>query len=382
MGVDTKLSTGSALVEELKGPYLVARFQRWCGVRRVTKKKSDDNNDGDDTGGYEVQRKWLHYLFLFGTSLGDELFYSIFFTFWFWSVDGAVGRRVVLVWAICMYVGQSLKDIIRWPRPSSPPAVKMESRWNLEYGMPSTHAIVGAEVPLSIIYFTSSRYQYSVWMGITVAVSICTLVCLSRLYLGMHSVLDILAGLTLVGLLLPVVIPLVDTLDSFFFTHEMGGFSLIALGLLLCLCYPTGDRWTPARGDTFVIVGSAIGLNLGSWLNYQLGIIRGPPPSSPPYAVMWPTGHMIGLLVLRQILGLILVVLSKTIGRKLMTSLQTRLQLPDERLKSTTEKNPGIVTELFTKFFTYILVGFTVTHIATNLFRSLGIERPSFHTEI
>jgi len=198
----------------------------------------------------------------------------------------------------------------------------------------------------------------------------------------MHSVLDIIAGLALVGVLLPVVIPLVDKLDSFFFTHEMGGFSLVAVGLLLCLCYPTGDRWTPARGDTFVIVGSATGLLLGSWLNYQLGIIRGPPPSSPPYAVMWPTKHMVGLAVLRQLLGLVLVVLSKTIGKKLMTTLQARLQLPEERLISIAEKKPGLITELFTKFFTYILVGFTVTHVATNLFRTLGIERPSFHTEI
>lgn len=143
-----------SLFEELKGPFLVARFQRACGIRR--KDRSKDKEDE-----YVIENKWLHYLFLFGTSLGDEMFYSIFFTFWFWNVDGAVGRRVVLVWALCMYIGQCLKDIIRWPRPSSPPVFKLESKWSLEYGMPSTHAIVGAAVPLTIIYFTSSRYMVS-----------------------------------------------------------------------------------------------------------------------------------------------------------------------------------------------------------------------------
>lgn len=190
----------------------------------------------------------------------------------------------------------------------------------------------------------------------------------------MHSVLDIIAGLTLVFILLPVVIPLVDNLDSFFLTHELGGFSLVASGILLCLCYPSGDRWTPARGDTFVIMGSAIGLNLGHWMNYQLGIIRGPPPSSPPYVVMWPTLAMSLLALVRQILGLVLVVLSKSVAKKLVTFVQARLQLQQHK--------PGVITELFTKFFSYVVVGFTVTHIAPNIFRNLNIERPTFHTEI
>ncbi|CAL8140379.1 unnamed protein product [Orchesella dallaii] len=390
----------SEVFEELKGPHLVARFQNFCGLR-LKKKEVDIGGGGGgaseggdiaeekcdekkNSSSLEIDYKWLLYLFLFGTSLGDETFYSIFFTFWFWSVDGAVGRRVVLVWGICMYIGQSLKDIIRWPRPSSPPVVKLERKWELEYGMPSTHAIVGAAVPLSIVIFTSSRYQYSVEIGIAIAITICTLVCLSRLYLGMHSVLDILAGLTLVASLLPMVIPLVDKLDSFFLTHELGGLSLIALGFFLCLCYPSGDRWTPARGDTFVIVGSAVGMNLGGWLNYQMGILRGPPPSSPPYVVMWPTGNMILLALLRQCLGLVVVLLSKVMAKKLAHLCLMKVKSCGELEKQEDDDamKPGMGTELFTKFLTYLLVGLSVTYASPNLFRGLGIERPTFHTEI
>lgn len=118
-------------------------------------------------------------------------------------------------------------------------------------------------------------------------------------------------------------------------------------------------------------------MNLGHWTNYQLGIIRGPPPSSPPYVVMWPTMTMIMLALIRQILGLVLVVLSKTVSKKLAIFIQARLQLQQhDSIK------PGIVTELFTKFFCYVMVGFTVTHIAPNTFRYLQIERNTFHTEI
>jgi membrane-associated phospholipid phosphatase len=36
---------------------------------------------------------------------------------------------------------------------------QLESKWALEYGMPSTHAMVGLAVPFSILVFTYGRYQ-------------------------------------------------------------------------------------------------------------------------------------------------------------------------------------------------------------------------------
>lgn len=55
---------------------------------------------------FVVKNRFWYYLFLFGTELGDEIFYSAFIPFWFWNIDGAVGRRVVLVWAIVMSIGK------------------------------------------------------------------------------------------------------------------------------------------------------------------------------------------------------------------------------------------------------------------------------------
>ena len=49
-----------------------------------------------------------YYFFYFGTQLGDETWYSIFFCFWFWNIDGAVGRRLMLVWNLIMYIGQGI----------------------------------------------------------------------------------------------------------------------------------------------------------------------------------------------------------------------------------------------------------------------------------
>ena len=56
-----------------------------------------------------------------------------------------------------------MKDIVRWPRPSVPTVVQLETKWALEYGMPSTHAMVGLAVPCSILYFTVGRYQVCIY---------------------------------------------------------------------------------------------------------------------------------------------------------------------------------------------------------------------------
>lgn len=86
----------------------------------------------------------------------------------------------------------------------------MEPEYAIEYGMPSTHAMVGSVLPFSMVIFTMHRYdvsknfplmkkllnfgidlyfQYPAWIGFVFAALWCTLVCGSRLYLGMHSVL-------------------------------------------------------------------------------------------------------------------------------------------------------------------------------------------------
>lgn len=110
-------------------------------VTNSRKSQSATENEISDSAGYQITNKFWYYLFVIGTELGDELFYATMIPFWFWNVDGAVGRRVVFVWSIVMYIGQVLKDIIRWPRPG-PPVQRLQNKWSIEYGMPSTHSMV------------------------------------------------------------------------------------------------------------------------------------------------------------------------------------------------------------------------------------------------
>lgn len=101
------------IVEYLKEPILVANVQKYFGVE-VASKNSRDCKNGEECSKdeekleYKIKNKLWYFIFMFGTALGDELFYSCFIPFWFWNIDGAVGRRVVLVWAIVMYIGNLL----------------------------------------------------------------------------------------------------------------------------------------------------------------------------------------------------------------------------------------------------------------------------------
>lgn len=67
--------------------------------------KHKETSTPSNNPNYAIANSFWYYTFIFGTELGDEIFYSTFIPFLFWNIDGAVGQRVVLVWAIVMTIG-------------------------------------------------------------------------------------------------------------------------------------------------------------------------------------------------------------------------------------------------------------------------------------
>lgn len=114
---------------------------------------------GDAGQEFLIENRFLYYLFTFGTELGNELFYITFFPFVIWNLDAFVGRRLIMVWVWVMYLGQCTKDVFGWPRPASPPVVKVEMFYNSEYSMPSTHAMSGTAIPFSLFFMTYGRWE-------------------------------------------------------------------------------------------------------------------------------------------------------------------------------------------------------------------------------
>ena len=107
----------------------------------------------------QVNKLW-YYFFLLGTQLGEEPFCAFFFSFWFWNIDASIGRQLVLVWSLVMYLGQALKDVIQWERPRMPVVVQLQSKWSEEFRMPSTHAMMGLALPSATFYLTVAKYSF------------------------------------------------------------------------------------------------------------------------------------------------------------------------------------------------------------------------------
>lgn len=331
-----------------------------------------------------IGNKFWYYVFVLGTALGDEIFYATFIPFWFWNIDGAVGRRVVLVWTVVMYIGQGFKDIIRWPRPG-PPVQKLQNKWAIEYGMPSTHAMVGFSIPFSVLLYTMNRYQYPIHWGLIFSIAWCTLICVSRLYLGMHSVLDIAAGLLLtVALMLPLV-PLVDALDHVLLTAYISPLVVLFISILAIIYYPNSDKWTPTRGDTTMIVSVCAGILIGAWANYQLGHMTAA-PDKPPYEIIWPSTPMLGCTILRTVLGLCGVLATRAIAKSFSYAFVCAILGKDKNelrnSENSLDNKNKIIVELSYKYFTYGMIGFNTLFIFPTVFNLIGIDRPTFYTEI
>ncbi|XP_047509650.1 sphingosine-1-phosphate phosphatase 1-like [Pieris napi] len=349
---------------------------------------SSDTETSEESGPDELDlmigNKFWYYLFVIGTALGDEIFYATFIPFWFWNVDGAVGRRVVLVWTVVMYIGQGFKDIIRWPRPGYP-VKKLQDKWAIEYGMPSTHAMVGVSIPFSVLFYTMDRYQYPMHWGLIIAISWCTLICVSRVYLGMHSVLDIAAGLVLAFTLLLVLVPLVDYLDALLLTSHSAPLVVFAVSILVIVYHPQSDKWTPTRGDTTMIVSVCAGILIGSWINYQLGNMS-PPQATPPYRIIWPSVEMFGCLLLRTTLGFCGVLATRAIAKSFSYAVICALLGRDKNelrnSEDSLDNKHKIFVECCYKYFTCGLIGLNTTYVFPNVFDLLQINRPTYYTEI
>ncbi|KAF1376594.1 hypothetical protein PFLUV_G00213090 [Perca fluviatilis] len=199
---------------------------------------------GDVGQEFLIHNKFLFYLFTFGTELGNEMFFIVFFPFVFWNVDALVSRRLIIVWAWNLFVGQSTKDMVRWSRPASPPVVKVEVFYNSEYSMPSTHAMTGTAIPFCLFMLTYGRWQYPFLFGFCVALSWSVLVCVSRVYMGMHSILEVITGFLYSLLILAFFQPVLDKIDSFYMMDHFAPLVIIVSHVSLGLVAFSLDSWS------------------------------------------------------------------------------------------------------------------------------------------
>ncbi|XP_063295017.1 sphingosine-1-phosphate phosphatase 1 [Pelobates fuscus] len=327
---------------------------------------------GEPGQAFSIRNPLLYYLFSFGTELGNELFYISFFPFWMWNVDPWVARRLVIVWVWVMYLGQCTKDLIRWPRPPSPPVIKLEVFYNSEYSMPSTHAMSGTAIPLSVLLLTYGRWQYSLVFGIGLTISWCSLVCLSRVYMGMHSILDVIAGFLYAILIIIVFHPLFEIIDTFNITYKYAPFAIIGLHLAMGIFSFTLDTWSTSRGDTAQILGSGAGIACGSHVNYMLGLMLEPSPDLLPLIPPPITVTLFGKALLRFLIGVVVLLVIRAAMKKISIPLACKVfGIPCHDIRKARQR---MEVELPYRYITYGSVGFGAMFVVPYLFTWIGLH--------
>ncbi|WP_026127896.1 phosphatase PAP2 family protein, partial [Nocardiopsis lucentensis] len=127
------------------------------------------------------------------TGLGSQTFIVLLITLVFWCVNAGTGARLFVAVVASGAVNYLLKGLIYGARPFWFSHQVTAHAAESSFGIPSGHA----QASTVLWGYLGLRSGSRAWFG--AAAALVALICLSRLYLGVHFLSDVLAGL-LVGI--------------------------------------------------------------------------------------------------------------------------------------------------------------------------------------
>ncbi len=187
------------------------------------------------------------------TWLGYTTFFLIFLPIGYWLWDKQMFTRLAVLIIITGILNAIVKDLFHDPRP--PLQFALDPRVGESYGFPSGHAQIAVAMWLWLAYEMKRSWAW-------IAASIIAIgVCLSRLYLGVHDVEDVLGGALLA--IATLVVYSVAIGDEFKFWHDLNPWAQLAIILaiqpIVWFIWP-GDN---GPGPSFGLFGFLFGWWLG-----------------------------------------------------------------------------------------------------------------------
>lgn len=226
----------------------------------------------------KYQHRLLDALFTCLSCVVSVPFYTAFLPFLFWSGHCKLARQMTLLLAFCDYIGNSIKDVVSAPRPSSPPVrrityTKDEKENALEYGLPSSHTLNTVCLTGYLLQYVLSYNQVddisTQVVGFAIVVFFAALTGLGRIYLGMHSLIDIIGGLVLGLSILSAWLFAHTYIDGFIVSGQNVASFWAVLSFLLVFAYPTPELPTPSFEFHTAFNGVALGIVIGVQQTYH-----------------------------------------------------------------------------------------------------------------
>lgn len=228
--------------------------------------------------GVQALGGWLKLPMQIFTFLGDEQFYLIAIPLVYWCLHKGLGVDLGILLVLSSFTNTALKSFFKHSRPFwEAPALKLSEAGS--FSTPSGHAQTSAALFGQAAWFAADKRRGRLWAALLALVI--ALVCLSRVYLGVHFPGDVLwgaaVGLTLLALyngLKPRLLPWLRGLS--FGSHALlalvtAGVMLAAVALLLSVPFGTGqlfgelytEAWSSALSDGATVAGLVFGLWIG-----------------------------------------------------------------------------------------------------------------------
>mgnify|MGYP000097174510 CR=1 FL=1 len=224
----------------------------------------------------------LDRFFVYTSLLGTHSFFLIFLPMAFWLGSTSFARGLVNVLAFGVYFSSAIKDWLCVPRPYSPPVTRLTiGTHHLEYGFLSTHSTNAVSIALYLyLWVVSAREQYEaggVWGSYFWEIGLLAYVfsvVYGRIYAGMHSMMDCLAG-SLLGFGITLVQWKVFEWQELALARDdwTAPFVIIPVGLLLVSVHPQPLEDCPCFEDAIAFVAVSMGVMTGRWTETKAGLL-------------------------------------------------------------------------------------------------------------
>jgi membrane-associated phospholipid phosphatase len=179
---------------------------------------------------------WLKTPMEFFSFLGNEYFFILLLPALYWCLEASIGVRVGFILLMSTSLNEAIKLAFHGPRPYWYSQAVQSYSTETSFGAPSGHSQIAASV---WGMFPASLRKWWAWL---VAVLIIFLIGVSRIYLGVHFLTDVVLGWVIGVLILWLVLvlwnPIATWLKKMHLGHQILVSFLSSLALILISSIP------------------------------------------------------------------------------------------------------------------------------------------------